>query len=65
MCISLYFHAVTAEMIEAAFSFCFTFLMITCCFNAFAEPHQRPNIVIILADDLVSYVSYCLIGVLL
>jgi len=38
---------------EPSVRLCFFIAMITCCCSAFGQQHQRPNIVFILADDLV------------
>jgi len=49
---------------EASVHLCFIIVMIGSCFSAFGQQHQRPNIVFILADDLVSNNLYtCLIKV--
>ena len=38
----------------SVFSFCFTVTVIICCCKAFRQHNQKPNIVFLLADDLVS-----------
>jgi len=41
------------EIMEVAFIFCFAVVLITCCSKTCCQHQQRPNIVFILADDLV------------
>jgi len=58
---------VAVRIMEAAFILCLAFVVITCCYKTCGQHHQRPNIVVVLADDLVSNIllSYCSNGILL
>jgi len=54
LCFSLY--CSLTGIMKAAHSLYVRVLVIVCCCKAFGQHNQRPNIVIILADDLVSNV---------